>query len=303
MRRKTPKDNADSSRANIWLPPGLPWELEVLTLLLVAASFVLPLFLFPDVATEQEALMPEDFTPNMLNILWLFAIIGTYFAHIAGISTQVTYCTTPPNNFFAPLFFGLLCYGNLYYLAKERDIVLSGVTGEWHQLIGYPMLIFGTCLLLARLRTLRHLHRFRNVTWKLTSLPQLDRSFIFDLGRAILPIFYLPRRYRFSEEGILVEGFHYLYAISFRSIESVEPAVQFSSLTSATYYSGSSKHTIQIQANDHPTPIMISPQDIEESLAFCEQHALEQLVVSKHKSRSTSKAGETRRIQSVEPDS
>ena len=286
MPRKTSKRNSESSDNKIWLPPRVPWELELFTLLLVVAAFALPLFLFSDLPKPEGAQPPQSFAPNMVNILWVFAILGTYLAHVATMSTQVDYCTSPPINLFAPLLFGLLCYGNLFYIAKDRGVSLPLVSGEWHQLVGYPILILGICLFMARVRTLRHRLRFRHVVWKLSSPPQVDSSFFFDLGRAILPVCYLPRRYLFSEEGILVEGFHYLYAIPFQSIESIEHSTQFSSLTKATYYAGSTGQMIQIQLNDHTTPIMISPKNIQDTLTFCEQHAMEHIHIPTSRARS-----------------
>ena len=207
-------------------------------------------------------------------------------AYLGLQRTLMNYNSTPAISLFAPLYFGGLCYGRIYQVAQAKGVTLPLFSGSLLQILGYSVALVAGLLLVSRVGVLRRLMRYREVEWDLIVEPVRDRTFLTDLSRAVLPLFYRVKEYRFCEEGILIVGFHYVCAIPFRSVESVEHVEQFSSYQAATYYAGSSRSLIQLQLSDNFQPIMFGPERRDEVLRYCQQQAPEHLVIAKIKVRS-----------------
>lgn len=283
------------SKNKTWSPPGWPWELDILALVFVIIGLVVPYSLY----TGNMAGGAESVNPAVLKlkeqtyILWSIGICVLYVMHLALANVSMEAQSTPFVHLISPLVFSLLAYFRINTVAKdmERTTFIDGSVGQIAMLVGAILFI---TLIVARLRMARYLHRFRDVQWDIISYARYDSSYL-ELIAQFRPLVYPPRRYRASEEGVLVEGWFYTIVVPFDSVQTINPVRTMGFSAAGNYYASTTSSLVRFELLDNDKPLFISPENRDEFIQYCARHVARTRPSATHHSRHGTSAGVTAR--------
>lgn len=263
-----------------WGAPGWPWELELMALVFVLIAILIPLWI-----SVQSAPDPEEMSlviraqmerradaaatfDDQRNFFWGVFIIGLYVVHLLMAYSSFDLISTSFTHLFAPLVFAMITY---YRLAgfEDRGVATDLVSGTFGEAALWALGVLIITLLLAQLRMARHMTRFSDEPWDVSTSSKYDASFFSDLALTVRPLIYPPRQYRVSEDGILVEGWLYILPIPFSSVQSVESVRRIPATTLGHFYATSARAMVRIQLTESKTPIYLSPADRDSFISFC----------------------------------
>jgi hypothetical protein len=266
-----------------WGVPGWPWELELLALVFVATSIIVPFWLqhtqTPDssqlsLIAKAELVRNQQTTSwsDLSGAFWAIVIVGLYVAHIAMASSAVRFMSTPISHLWAPLVFAMIGYSRLYALTQRGSTLSHNiVSGSPLEILLWVVGVLAITFLVARIRMARLTLKFKTVDWDV-STPSLYDSSFGELVFQWRPLLYPPRMIRACEQGILIEGFFYEMPIPFDSIQAMD-AVHGAGFTSSGYCLATSmKSLVRVQTTEQAEPILISPRDRNTFLHYCQQH-------------------------------
>lgn len=264
-----------------WGPPGWPWELELLALVFVVTSIVVPYYLqFAQTAeppqlsllaqAERAQQTQTGSWRDMQEFIWAVIIVGIYLAHLVTASASIDYMSTPFTHLFSPLVFSMITYYRLANLAQSAPSATAIVSGAPVEIVLWVLGVLVITFMVARLRMARYMLNFKNVDWDISTPTVFDKSF-WSLAMYLRPLIYPPRIYRACPRGILIEGWVYAMPIPFETIHSVD-AVQGAAFLSSSYcLATSAKSLVRLQISEKAEPLLISPRDRAEFVRYCEQ--------------------------------
>jgi hypothetical protein len=265
-------------RHDPWAPPGWPWELELLSLMIVAIAIFLPFTLPAHYRVILE--IPEghqgfrqvfEIWNTGYGYVWMLLIAGIYFMHWVSNYLVIEYITTPFSQLFAPLLFAALAYGRLYTFYRNLPPATRLISGTPLEAITWFAVVMLASLLIARYRTIKHLRQFKNTHWDVSLPPASSRGQWLRLIWRVHPLFYRPRCYHAGSHGLLIEGWTYLLPIHYSGIEAFTPIVHDSPTMSGFFTATSAHNLIRIQLFNRPVPIFISPQHPNLLWRYCQQ--------------------------------
>ena len=270
-----------------WGPPGWPWELELLALVFVIISIVVPYYLQFKEAPEsgqtmsvlaqaerqqqqQQQQQQSARWRDLEEFFWAIVIVGLYIAHLAIAAAGTDYMSTPFTHLFSPLVFSMITYFRLFEITRKAPAGSSIVSGSPLEIACWVLGILVITFMVARIRMARYMLNFKNVDWEIASPTKLDNTYL-QLIAFIRPLIYPPRLYRACAKGILIEGWFYAMPIAFDAVQGID-AVQGAGFASSGYcLATSSRSLLRIQVADKSEPILISPRDRAAFLHYCEQ--------------------------------
>jgi hypothetical protein len=135
-------------------------------------------------------------------------------------------------------------------------------------------------LLLARLRMARYLLHFREEKWDISVPTRMDNTFWGMLSQ-VYPLIYTPRTYRASENGLMIEGWYYVFPIPFTDIQSLSGVQQAVMSGTGRFFVTSGRQLIRLELLDSSDPLYISPTNRDELLRYLSQHVARQLASGK----------------------
>ena len=260
--------------------PGWPWELEILSLLFVLASTLVPLYVAylseptPTPTLLQQATGTRAATTvhfiHIRDVVWTAALLATFLA-IIGVSRRgADMVSTPFLHCVAPLFFSFVAYYRLYEVPESAGSATAIVSPSPGHVAAWGAGVIVIIFLLARLRMARYALNFRDITWDISTPARRDPT-IFRLALRVLPLIYEPRTYRACDEGVAVEGWFYIMVIPFNLVQSISEAGEPERLPPGQYFACSIKRLIRIQMTSWALPFYIAPQNHDEFFAYCNQ--------------------------------
>lgn len=270
-------------KERIWESSGWPWGLEMLALVFVLAAIIVPLRLAVDEPVDMESLTivqrsrlekQQDLTfDDTKTFFWGLGILGLYGVHLLMGASAINQISTSFAHLFSPLIFSIITYYRLAGLdidvGGDSRIVLSHSPLEFAL---WVLIVLGMTIILARIRAIRHGMKFKRIKWDATYPTVKDGTYWSELALSVRPLFYAPKTYLTSAEGILVKGWIYNLPLSFQSIQSVESVRKARVSESALFYATSTKALVRIQVKESKQPIYISPADRETFIAYCNRH-------------------------------
>lgn len=259
------------SNKKTWSALGWPWELDLLALVFVVVSLIGPYLIYSEHFASRTTLNPVAAHINeQTYILWAIGICVLFAMHLALAGSLLDNLSTPFLHLLAPLVFALLAYYRIFAVSHDMGDV-TPVNGSAAQIVLTAGGALFASLLLARFRMMRHRMRFRETVWDKTEASAFDSSF-FELIIQFRPLVYPPRRYRASQEGILVEGWFYTFAMPFEMIQSISAVRTMNIATDGDYYATNTKNLVRFELLDRSKPIFISPDNREEFIQYCAHH-------------------------------
>ncbi len=265
-----------------WGSPGWPWELELLALVFVATSLVIPYYLeYVEGPPEPEELsimqraeqarkQEVASLQQQQGFFWAVAIVGIYVVHLIIASASIEMISTPFIHLFSPLIFSMITYFRLHSIGGGTSGQIVSGTPQEAALWALGVLVI--TFLVARIRMARHMLRFKDVDWDVSTKALMDGTYLKDLIVTVKPLIYPPRMYRACSEGVLIEGWFYVLPIPFAAIQSVEGIKRIGLAASGEYFATSTKSLVRIQLVEQKTPMYISPADREQFMTYCNQH-------------------------------
>jgi hypothetical protein len=266
-----------------WDPPGWPWELELLAVVFVVTAIVVPYYLqvtsSPDVShlsiferAELERRQEATGTwQQSSDFIWAIAIVCLYLAHFVMAGASINFLSTPFTHLFAPLMFSGITYYRLLKIEADAGLQNPIVKGTVLEIAMWVVGVLVITFLVARIRMARHMLRFKDVHWEVTT-PTLFDSTFSNLAIRLQPIIYPPRVYRTCDQGIMVEGWLYVMPIPYKLIQSVDRVTGAALHSTGYYLATSTRHLVRVQLTESPEPVFISPRDQAGFLRYCQQH-------------------------------
>ena len=267
-----------------WDPPGWPWELELVTFALFVIALAVPYYLvytapnvmpeglsaMEQIARQTNAELPENFDQRKLLML-SFVVVGLYIAHLVIAGISISFISTPFTSLISPVIFGGFGYYLVCKTAGDLEQTFPGCESSgafWTILMGSLLL---TAFILARVSMARHLFKFKDTEWAITSPSKFDSTYFRDLLLTMRPLFYPPRKYRVGKEGILILGWLYVIPISFKVIQSIVKTESPDLASDSQVFATNSRHMIRIQLLEHKQPFFISPDDTDRFFSYCQE--------------------------------
>ncbi len=250
---------------------GWPWELDILTLVFVVIALAAPYFIFSEHTASATIDNPATSQLNeQAYMLWAIGICVLFVMHLALAGSMSDTLSTPFLHLVAPLVFALLAYYRIHAVSSDLGNVtpVNGSLSQVAMLVGSTLAV---SLLIAKLRTVRHLLRFRDVTWDKIERSTFDSSF-FELITQFRPLIYTPRLYRACSEGILVQGWFYTIAMPFEMIQSISAVRTMNISSDGDYYATNTHNLIRFELLDRNKPIFISPENRDDFIHYCAHH-------------------------------
>lgn len=281
-----------------WNPPGWPWELEIISFLLLLAALFVPMVLFDNdtgiaagstliqEATGQALSTRSNPISEQMSFMWAFVIVALYIIHLVLAGMNYNKLTTPMVHVVTPLLLTIIAYYQISNAAEETGSTLPFINGQPGNLVLLLLLVFVITLIAARIRMARYMLRFRDESWEIVSPTLYDGSFM-SMAAQWRPLLYTPRFYRACERGVLVEGWYYIMPMAFDTFHSVSKIGNVSMSGTGYYFATSSKSLIRLETNDSTVPYYISPQDRDDFLVYCNQHIARRRATSTHTSGAT----------------
>lgn len=270
------------NKHKIWGDAGWPWEMELLALVFVVLSLTVPLYLNvqeqPDPDTipiaqriAQERLSESGATmADSRAFFWGIAIVGLYLVHLLMAYSATDVISTPFIHLFSPLGFAIIAYVRLLGLSEGTAAPI--VSGSPQEIAAWILAVLLVTAVVARIRMARHFARFREIDWDLVCNSRFDRTFVTDLIVTFRPLVYPPRKFRISPEGILIEGWLYVYPIPFAAVKAVESVRRPNFASAGLFFATSSKALVRIQLTETKMPIFVSPDDRDAFIACCNSY-------------------------------
>jgi hypothetical protein len=269
-----------------WAPPGWPWELELLALVFVIMSIVVPYYL-QTAATEHptremtlfeqaEMARKQQVTGSwqeQVDFIWAIAIICLYLAHVVMGWSSINFVSTPFTHLLAPVLFSGITYYRLFKLTETTGVANPIVHGNPVEMLMWGVGVVVITVLVARIRMARHMLNFRDVTWEVNTPTVFDSSYP-ELMLQLQPLIYPPRIYRASGEGLMVEGWLYVMPIPYSTIHSIDAINKPGFLSNGYYLATSTRNLVRIQLAESAEPVFISPVDRDVLLRYCRQHVV-----------------------------
>jgi hypothetical protein len=267
------------NKHKIWGDAGWPWEMELLALVFVVLALAVPLYLNvqeqPDPETipiaqriAQQRISESGATmADSRAFFWGIVIVGLYLVHLLMAYSATDAISTPFVHLFSPLAFAIIAYARL--LSLSDGSVAPIVAGTPQEMAAWILAVLLVTAVVARIRMARHFARFREIDWDLVCNSRFDGTFLKDLIVTFRPLVYPPRKFRVSPEGILIEGWLYVYPIPFSAIKAVESVRRLNFASAGLFFATSSKALVRIQPTETKTPIFISPDDRDDFIACC----------------------------------
>lgn len=278
------------NKHKVWGAPGWAWELELLSLVFVFLALGIPLMLAlqstgaaPDemsliAQAQMERRGTEATLEEQQGVFWAIAILGLYAVHLVMAFSAVDMISTTFMHLFSPFVFATITYVRLFLL-RDRGGWTGIVSGTWWEIAIGVLVVAVITILMARLRMARHMRRFREVEWEVSTPTKVDRSVWSSMLTNITPLIYPPKAYHACEDGIMIEGWLYLLPLPFKSIRSIEGVRRVRRMTNGQLYATSTERILRIQPMDSNVPLYISPEARAEFLQYC-NGALHRGVVS-----------------------
>lgn len=260
-----------------WVLPGWPWELELLSLVFVIVALVVPFMIHnmpPGDPGTGTAVNPATVAlQEQQGLIWSVSILGLYFLQILFTRGAVDLLSTPVTSMLGPLIFAALAYYRILDTARATGRSLALASGSIGQILLFGVIIVIVTVLLARLRMARFMLNFRDTRWDVSSPPQHDGTFVSLLSE-VRPLIYLPRMYRASEQGILIEGWFYVMAIPFKMVQSIGAMVNPTMTSAGNYFATSTQTLIRLELTESNVPFYVSPAQRDEFLKYCANHVV-----------------------------
>ncbi len=281
------------SKNKTWAAPGWPWELDILALIFVVLAVWVPYDIFQECA-------PAIKNPAILKLkeqtytLWSIGICILFAMHLAVANVRMEALSTPFVHLVSPLIFAFLAYYRIFVVSHDFNRI-SVINGSAGQIALLAVAIILITLIVAKLRMARYLHRFRDVQWDLICRSPYDSTYL-ELMAQFRPLVYPPRRYRASEQGVLVEGWFYTIVIPFETVQTINPVRSMGIASAGNYYATSSRCLVRFELLDSDRPLFISPENRDEFLQYCARHVARVRPSTSHHSRHGTSPGVTARI-------
>lgn len=254
------------SKHKRWSPPGWPWELDLLSLIFVITALAVPYVYFSEVAGD----MATRALYEQHHVLWSIGIAVLFIMHLAIGGATLEMISTPVLHLISPTAFALIAYYRSHTIFVQAN-KQTWMDGHPLQYILVGLTAIALTMIIARIRTIRFLHRFRDVQWDIEQKAPYDASY-WKLITEFEPLVYPPRWYRACNEGILIEGWFYVMAIPFEMFQSLTPAAGMRHATNGRYLASTTRNMIRIELLDNAEPLYISPANRQEFLAYCASH-------------------------------
>lgn len=254
------------SKNKTWAPPGWPWELDALSFVFVIAALAIPYVLFGQSSGDEVTLTLRE----QHHVLWAIGIFVLFVIQLAIGGGTLEMISTPFLHLIAPTVFAVIAYFRIHTVLEETGIK-TWVSGSALQYILFAIGALALTLIIARIRTLRFLRKFRDFHWEISQKAPYDKTY-WSLIAEFEPLVYPPRAYRACNEGILIEGWFYMMAIPFEMFQSLTPAAGMRHASSGRYLASSTRNMIRIELLDNAQPLYISPANRSEFIAYCASH-------------------------------
>lgn len=258
------------SKNKTWDPPGWPWELDILAIVFVVISLVVPYLIFSDASATASSNQAAFTLNEQRHVLWAIGIVVLFVMHLAVAGASLETISTPFIHIVTPVGFALIAYYRTFSVAREVG-KSTLATGSILQIVVLVLAVFLATLLVARIRMARYFLRFRDVKWDIISPSRYDGSYL-ELMSQLRPLIYPPRLLRATTEGMLIEGWFYIMPVPFAMVQSITAVNSFGYASSGTYYASSTSHLIRLELLDSSEPIFVSPAQRDEFLQYCAHH-------------------------------
>lgn len=254
------------SKNKTWSPPGWPWELDLLSLIFVIAALAVPYVYFGEAAGDAATLALRE----QQHVLWAIGIVVLFIMHLAIGGATLEMISTPVLHLISPTAFALIAYyrSHTVFVQANKQTWMDGSPLQYI-LVGLGAIVL--TLIIARIRTVRFLHKFRDVQWDIKHKAPYDSTY-WQLITEFEPLVYPPRSYRACNDGILIEGWFYVMPIPFEMFQSLTAAAGMRHTTNGRYLASTAHNMIRIELLDNAEPLYISPENRQEFLAYCASH-------------------------------
>lgn len=254
------------SKNKTWKPPGRSWEMDLLSLIFVAAALFLPYYFFTGVQSEDVTGVLQE----QQHVLWAIgiAVLSVMYLAVAGATTDLI--TPPFLHLLSPTIFATLAYFRTYVTLKDtnQQTLLSGSPLQYALVIVSVLLL---SMVLARIQMARYLLRFRGIKWDIVCRSEYDRSYL-QLIAQFRPLIYPPRMIRACPEGILIEGWFYLMPVPFDMFQSMTAIPGIMHAANGRYLASTVHSLVRVELSDSTRPLFISPCNRAEFISYCAHH-------------------------------
>lgn len=259
-----------------WEQIKRPWELEILTALIVLLGIVLP-YLLPqtdfDVVQafldESTILQQRDYS-----ILWIPGFVIMYVLYLMAASHSAAYVSMPFVSIIAPIGFAVLVYVRLFSILKGHETTWPIARGTAGEMTAWILLVLSISVYLTLRRKHHEMKKFDEMEWDIVMKPKVDRS-LWRLSLRIQPLFYIAKSYRACGDGILIEGWTYVIPVPFNRMRGMASARTGDLMMAGFYAASSMESLIRIQISGFSDPIFLSPDHPNLFHKYCEQLILE----------------------------
>jgi hypothetical protein len=270
-----------------WRELRRPWAIEALAILFTVIGLATP-FLLHYIAGGPETRQTSETSIGIM--LWPALILGFYIVHQLIVHSAPDHLSTPLSYLFTPTVSALLCYGSLYFKAREAGLDIPLLDGSPVKLAVLVATVILATIMLSRIHMLEQWARFRAMTWEVSSPSRSDASY-WTIALQLYPIIYRPTRFLACPEGLVVQGWHYILAVPFSDVHSITASVTGDVSLAGHYYVTAANELIRLNLSDENMPVFISPAQREEFYTYCAKH-----ISARRASRGTghgTKAGDT----------
>ncbi len=258
-----------------WRSIPWPYELELLTLVLVSLAVLAPMVMTWAFPPDLTGISPTAYRPlNELEVRQSFLggsfVMLLYIAHLFWAFSTTEFISVSASHLLAPTMFGSAAYIRMAQHNFHEGLTGAFFNGSAFELALVVALIQLTTWGMARNRMRVYMKRFKGERWEVVQASRVNRSYLRLVLSRIEPLFYPPRRFRAGQDGILVEGYSYLMPIPFCEVERVFPVVQSQLSSPGTYLALAADDLIGLKLFEEMDPIFISPEHPAEFFNYCE---------------------------------
>ena len=244
----------------IWRPKA--WEFEIFIFLLFILSFSLPILL--DDGQVLESPFTNSDAPHIYDVYlksWSWLLLLVYAAHFFMGRLAPVYVVPSFTHLISPSLVAAAGCLNVY----------STFVFSLSEVLMVMIAVLGMTYLLAKFHKWRVLKLFKDEPWEVNTPPRKDLSYIGELLLLVRPLFYNPKAYRASENGIMIEGGIFVAAIPFGDIEAIANHVEGQIASTGCYFSRSMHQLMMMSLKKNQETIFISPQDDEDFFSYCRE--------------------------------
>lgn len=268
-----------------WNKTSWSWELEIVVVFFVFLAMFVPLYIeytTPVIPVEEMSLIErsqQDSAFNAVsksqgqqqNMVIGLSILGLYVGYLVISLLGNRLISTSFFNIHAPVVFAGVAYYRLLTYTQDGSTDLHLVSGTWWEPIVWILGVYALCLLLSKLRKIRHMKYFNDENWTLTMETAPDPFRINSLKVSVRSFVYPPTRFYVSENGILAEGWFFILPFNFKNIKSIIQKKSVNSMANDYIMATRRRDLLRIQLSNDDTPYIISPVDTDQFLKTCNE--------------------------------